>query len=393
MLRNIRIQNFKSIKDMQEITMIPGKTRFYSDTHVKKIHDDDKLLKFSAIYGKNSSGKSNFIEAIGILSKIVKTGHVISYPTTPFFKSNREVITIIELDISIKSKTFTYGVNLDLARGYIIEEYLIDISTEREKKIFYVKNAYNNILLKIESDLIDKKINLLFSNQIKPRDCFLTYLKTNAKLLDRDKIEDVNDVFEFMYKKLKVSCYNTIADQQYGLQSLDASQQELYEELLTGFDTGIKSITYTPIELETLRKEFKNISDSGFDMLVTDILKATKMNKDVVVKLTLNNNLYKIVDSGMDDNSFKITLVKFEHYGGFTLSYLEESVGTRKLINLINILADVQKNDSTYLIDELGLSIHPMISRKIVNLFLELAKKTNSQLIATSHDILLLDEE
>ncbi|MCK9166873.1 MAG: hypothetical protein RBS76_05245 [Acholeplasmatales bacterium] len=62
MLLNFRVSNFKSFGSPQEFTTIPGRYRknkyhVYQGKHYK-------ALKFSAIFGANAAGKSNFVEAI-----------------------------------------------------------------------------------------------------------------------------------------------------------------------------------------------------------------------------------------------------------------------------------------------------------------------------------------
>ena len=50
------------------------------------------------------------------------------------------------------------------------------------------------------------------------------------------------------------------------------------------------------------------------------------------------------------------------------------------------------QNGMTLFVDELDSSLHPLIVREIVKLF-NSNKNTNSQLVFTSHDISLLDDD
>ena len=62
MLIEFSVENFTSIDKMQNFYMTTGKVRSKMD----HLYRDNKLnlLRFSAIYGSNASGKSNFVNAI-----------------------------------------------------------------------------------------------------------------------------------------------------------------------------------------------------------------------------------------------------------------------------------------------------------------------------------------
>ena len=61
MLVLFRVANFLSFKNLQEFSMIPGRPE-YNTEHIydKRI----RILDRAVIYGPNSAGKSNFINAI-----------------------------------------------------------------------------------------------------------------------------------------------------------------------------------------------------------------------------------------------------------------------------------------------------------------------------------------
>jgi AAA15 family ATPase/GTPase len=72
--------------------------------------------------------------------------------------------------------------------------------------------------------------------------------------------------------------------------------------------------------------------------------------------------------------------------------FLEESDGTIRLLDLIPLLGDVQ-NDRIVIIDELDRSLHPMLTKHIIETCVKNSMHTESQLIATSHDVNLLDPD
>ena len=71
----------------------------------------------------------------------------------------------------------------------------------------------------------------------------------------------------------------------------------------------------------------------------------------------------------------------------FNLS--EESDGTVRILDLLEVL--LAGEGKTYVIDELDRCLHPSLTYKFVDTFLQLAAQKNIQLIVTTHESRLLD--
>ena len=69
----------------------------------------------------------------------------------------------------------------------------------------------------------------------------------------------------------------------------------------------------------------------------------------------------------------------------------EESDGTVRVLDLLEIL--LAGEEKTYVIDELDRCLHPSLTYKFVETFLQVAKEKNIQLIVTTHESRLLDFE
>lgn len=76
------------------------------------------------------------------------------------------------------------------------------------------------------------------------------------------------------------------------------------------------------------------------------------------------------------------------------LHLFEESAGTQLLFGLIGTVLYVLKKGGTLLVDELEKSLHPFILGRIVRLFKDKsANKKNAQLIYSTHDTSVLEDE
>ena len=76
------------------------------------------------------------------------------------------------------------------------------------------------------------------------------------------------------------------------------------------------------------------------------------------------------------------------------LSINDESGGTQQLFSLAGPLLDVLRRGLVLVIDELDTSLHPLLMRKLVQMFHDPAiNSNNAQLIFSTHDTTILDSE
>lgn len=106
-----------------------------------------------------------------------------------------------------------------------------------------------------------------------------------------------------------------------------------------------------------------------------------------MVMRTRNDFFVITVDAG---EQVKCQTIKFSHGSNDTLFDLnEESDGTVRILDLLELL--LAGEGKTYVIDELGRCLHPSLSYKFVESFLEAAASKNIQLIVTTHESRLMD--
>lgn len=67
----------------------------------------------------------------------------------------------------------------------------------------------------------------------------------------------------------------------------------------------------------------------------------------------------------------------------------EESDGTVRVLDLLEIL--LSGENKTYVVDELDRCLHPSLTYKFIETFLQKAAKSNIQLIVTPHESRLMD--
>ena len=75
-----------------------------------------------------------------------------------------------------------------------------------------------------------------------------------------------------------------------------------------------------------------------------------------------------------------------------SLSKIDESDGTMRLFDFIPLYAMLADENRVVLIDEIDRSMHTLLTRYLIEQFFKAADGKNSQLICTTHDVMLLSE-
>ena len=92
----------------------------------------------------------------------------------------------------------------------------------------------------------------------------------------------------------------------------------------------------------------------------------------------------KIITKHLNENGSNDIIFEFE----------EESDGTKRLFDLIPIIMSVKFGvflSKTFLVDEIDRSLHPELTRKLLETFLNSNDSSQNQLILTTHESSLLD--
>ena len=133
MLIRFRTSNFLSFDQEQELSMIAGNTK-KKENHL--IDENNlKLLKFSAIYGANASGKSNLFKAIAC-SKNIIIGGIKANLTNLYCRIkdiNKDKLSSFEYEIKINSKFYAYGFDVMLSKNSIQAEWLYELDKNKTK--------------------------------------------------------------------------------------------------------------------------------------------------------------------------------------------------------------------------------------------------------------------
>lgn len=400
MLIRFNVKNFLSINtddegNSQELCMIAGKTRSYKERIYKG--EDQNILKFAALYGANASGKTNVIKAMEFMKKAVvdrlPAGHVNMYCKTN--KENQNKSSYFSTEILLGDKTYNYGFEIMLCEGRYLSEWLYELKQDGDTLIFErdIVNeeykigdlfkpgeVYNRIKMYLED--IDNAGKALFIKNMNT-DKSGIYIKYKELGIFNEIYRWFDDTLDVNYPSTQVSAYARIGE----IEDID-----IIGKYTKAFGTGIQSIVRVDCPMKEV---FRGLGREEIELIFRDIEKvseqAVKGKLPIMIWLRIKNRFY-IVSKREKDVHYQE--VKFNHTKemveeSWLFDITEESDGTVRLLDLLEIL--LTKGGKTFLIDELDRCLHPQLTCKFVQTFLEIAQKRNVQLIVSTHESRLLD--
>ena len=384
------VENFKSFNGYTELNLISSSKIRSKIDHRVKVGTNLKVLKHAVIYGANSSGKSNLIEALSFFITTVNEGLPInSYKLYCRNKEeNKNRNSVFEIQMELDGNYYAYGFSAILSERKITEEWLYKLSITGSSSCIFERETNskpiigNGLIISIE----EKNRFETYSSDFEDNNnsLFLSEMNRGKKLLGG------LNVFENVYKAIK----NNIVvikpnsrfvnfQQYYNTDSLTE-----INEMISTFDTGVSDIRIEEIDISELERMVPQ-------SVLQDILENLKARKNECPYLPArfsgrtNKAFFGIELENTGD--IKINTIKMRHGNSICdFGFDEESDGTRRLFDLMDILLK-KSDDTVFVVDELERSLHPKLTERFLELFIEKHKEGKAQLIFTTHEPSLMD--
>lgn len=399
MLIRFRTSNFLSFDQEQELSMIAGNTK-KKENHL--IDENNlKLLKFSAIYGANASGKSNLLKAINFSKNIILGGIKANLANLycRIKDSNKNKISSFEYEIKINNRFYAYGFDLMLSKNSIQAEWLYELDKSKDKEVLIYTRELNQDI-KINNEYFDNNNEILsrlnvYHSDMKSQDTvlFLTVMNKNKETLYKDNPTNnvciLKDIFSWFVNSL------IIIFPQVGLDNTPFfSSEESIEKinkLISTFGTGISECKVVDANFQELQAAIPpEILKNMINTIENAYMNNQKNNEQNLqqASIRINREMYIIRKPSLDE--IKVEKIVLKHKNNDSqYAFSEESDGTQRLFDLIEILMN-KDSEKVYLIDELDRCFHPELTYKFIERFLKLTN-SNSQLIVTTHESRLLN--
>lgn len=357
------VENYKSIAERKSIVFTPSTIKDNPINNIASINGT-KYLKTCAIYGANSSGKSNLITAIARMKKMIRSSIKMNdgdkLPYSPFLldETSNTSPTLFELEFYNDDNHYRYG--FSYTENQIHEEWLMQIEKKKEKTYFLrtIEGIGVNEELFPEGKDLEEKTN---KNRL-----FLSLVGQLGGKLS-------NSLLSFFIEKLNViSGLDT--------DNYDTFSRRLIYEKLPGYDE-VKQF-FINMQLGFLDMSVKA---QEFDVSRIPADMPEKLKKTLIENLLGKKELKVYTKHGVYNNSGEQIGTR-----SFDLDEME-SAGTQKLFEMSGPIFDTVVNGNILVIDELDAKMHPLLSKELVSLFNDVESNPESaQLVFSTHDTNLL---
>ncbi|MBK8252273.1 MAG: ATP-binding protein [Polyangiaceae bacterium] len=376
MLLQFSVENFLSFREPTVLSMLAAPGVSHPQHIVVSGPENRGILRCSAIYGANASGKSNLIKALDTGIELVRKGTRARdpLPARPH-KLDPACMTKpsrFEWEIAVSEKRFSYG--FEITQTTVVSEWLYCISGDQEQALFTREKGEIKL-----GEGLSKTARSTFIEYVaegtRPNQLFLT------EASERNVVEltpVIDSLCACRVVRPDIPFTSTV--------KLIETNPDLAAEfglLLASMGTGIEKI------------EIRRFSEG----IGVDLYEKNGSREEAAVLVA---EMAKLAASGLwhmeeKDGKTDVRVVMAVHRaidgGEVPFTFYEESDGTKRLLQLAPALSGVSGEESItlYAIDELERSLHPLLTREFVSRFL--AAENTRQLVFTTHDTNLLDLE
>lgn len=363
MLIDFRFKNFMSFGDECYFDMVANSDKQHRNSLI-----DNKYSRVRLIYGANASGKTSFIRAITFVRWfIIHSNQMLENMPVP----------VIPFEFRHDAKS----IPSEFALTFIIhgKKYYYEFSCTQEKVIYEKLDVYNsakptNIFERTDTDTYEFKRDVKALRDISSKTTRnKLFLATSANW----NYPLTKPVVEFLLNTLLPYSFTEPWQAHIAKIKADGQLEDYKKFCLKFFNNADLSIDDFAIE----EKKFKEVPK---DPVFNSIVSLITQGKAEVIEQIENSAVYNI--------NIQHAVVQEDAEGKYFLNLEEESLGTIQMFELSPVLYHVFQNGTTFFVDEIDRSLHPILVRYIVSLFLDPEINIhNAQLIANTHDTNLLD--
>jgi len=372
MLIELSVANYRSFRDRQTLSLAAGPGTEMRDHNVVDASGDLALLRVAAVYGPNASGKSTLFKALAMLQQMVQWS-AIAYqqaqplPVVPFLLEAAKEEQPTEFEIHfIAGDGVRYQYGLAATAHQVLEEWLIAYPHGRAQRWF--ERTHTS-----EADTA-WKFGPNFLGSAAQRKVWQESTRNNALFLSTAiqlNNEQLQPAFQWLTQGLIVVAPGVTMNPflSFALLRSEAGADRIMG-LLRAADIDIDHLEFKeedapPPQPGIARIEIRLPAPPG--------LPAPAVQKKVQRLMSL----HKRKDDG--------EAVAFD--------FNEESDGTKKLFEYAGGLLRAIDHGATVCIDELDSSLHPRITRFLVERFQHPNNASNAQLVFSTHDVTLMDPD
>lgn len=389
MLYRIIINNYKSFAEAQQFDAFPNLRR---DDFLQHLHPNAPVpvLKESAIYGANGSGKSNFVQALAFLKRYVVTETDVPALRSWYGENQFRLPVSSEpqpieftLEFGIGESMYIYNVAID--QNGVAEENLYKSGRGKASPtpIFTRESTRVNFFI----STIGEETRRIFMRQLEENPA-LSVLGINGRqrLIDYPLLDEAFDWFKNYLKIVAVD-----RDMPWLIEQLLDQEQilDFVNDIYAKIGLGIERMSIVESDMD----EWISSHESAKTSLLNKMLGARSDAKHSISQMKDSAPALDIVER---DGRQKVREFVFRQLGrnGYVgdMDATMQSTGTLRLLTLIPAIYYATEEECTVLVDEIDNGIHPILIKKLIEHFGN-NTQAKGQLIFTTHETALLNQK
>jgi AAA15 family ATPase/GTPase len=361
MLIMFKVKNYTSFKE-EAILDMRATSYVQHPSHVINVDDNLSLVKTSALYGANASGKSNFIAAMFFFERYLMA-QFINKKETPDFND-------LASQRNIKIEPFMLSAEENEASEFEI------IFLHNGKQIQYGYECTTDEVLNEWFYIDDKKVfernpaGLTFGKK------YQHYLNPYQKVPAERLYLAVLDYF--LDESAKTAVLGDFL-------SFFENEYHVYSEIL--FEPTVKKLA------GLIRINKRLLNDCDYRKKIERYLKSIDVGisrLDVQTEVVINRNTNEEKEEEIIRTVHEVYNQNGEVVGEKYFDLKQESTGTLRFLAYIQNITELIETGGVFIVDEMSARLHPLLTKLIVDLFQSSSNK-KAQLIFTTHDISILN--
>lgn len=361
MLLMFKVKNYTSFKN-DAILDLRATSYVQHPSHVVNIDGKTNLLKTTALYGANASGKSNFISAMFFFEQYIFSQFI--------NRKEHDEIDAVKEQVKIKLEPFMLSTDIKKASEFDI------IFIHEGKQIQYGFECTPEEVLNEWYYIDDKKVYERQGTEVTFGSKYQKFLSSYKKVpAERLYIAVLDYFLEDDVKEIILGSFISFFMNEYNV----------FSEIL--FESTVKKLAGTVLISKKLveSSEYREKVERYLRMIDVGIKRLDVQTEVMVNESTGKEKKRKVVRTVHDvyDESGNVVAEKF-------FDFHQESTGTIRFLAFIQNIIEMIAKGGVFIVDELSARLHPLLTKLIVDIFCS-SSNQKAQLIFTTHDISLLN--
>jgi predicted ATPase len=388
MIVSFSVENFRSFHAEATLSLIASNRLAgeHGNHAVAVSGTSAKVLRTAVIYGANGAGKSNLFKSLDYLRSLA----------LPFYGRDRESMgreafrfggihdnpSSFDLQFIANGKVYRYVIRVDDRQ--VVDEWLGEDADSRERALFQ-RGKERDVVLGSQAREY-QRLAALATVGAPPTQSFLSTVAA-AALPTADIGPDLTSAIDWFWSVLNLVPPGLSQMPLWRKLNDDPTLLDFASDFLRSSSTGVDRLEIMKSEIS--REELPNfVGEQRALQLVKEaesgrrrFIKAPRIAGDAWIEVA--GSAFRLV-------RFQSTH-KTNDGSTVNLDLEDESDGTRRLLDLLPALHQMQRQGGVYFVDEIDRSMHPILVRRLLEFFLNSCGENPGQMILTTHESSLLD--